>query len=235
MARMLVTLDGRGAVGGCPLVQHNERLADPLNPFALAIGKISKKRGKAEADHLEVALLEFVGGMYHDGGEDWLKASGQAVPEVPFLQAVGTPMNRPYLPTWHVIRSIQNAGKQLKLGAAVLRGVTAVGDGKAPIQYDGPTEIDELWRAGTFALRKSVGVSSSRVMRTRPVFQEWLVEAEIEVDLNILDPHRINQLAGDAGRYHAVGDYRPVYGRFAGSAVLLDEAKVVSRKKEEVV
>ena len=150
---------------------------------------------------------------------------------MPFLQAVGEPMLRPYLPTWHVIRAIQNAGKQLKLGAAVLRGVTAVGDGKAPIQYDGPVEFDEMWRAGTFALRKSVGVSSSRVMRTRPVYQEWLVEAEIEVNLNILDPHRIDQLAGDAGRYHAVGDYRPVYGRFGGSAVLIEEPKLAKREK----
>lgn len=222
MARMLVTLDGRSADGGCPLLMHNERLADPLDPFALAIGKISKKRGKTEADHLEVALLEFVGGLYHDGADEWLKASGQAVEDVPFIKdAESDPSLGPYIPTWHVIRAIQNAGKQHKLGAAVLRGITPVGSGKAALEYDGPREIDELWRAGTFALRKSVGVGSSRVMRTRALFTDWRLEVEIEIDLNVLDAPKINQLAAEAGRYQGIGDYRPVYGRFTGSAKLV--------------
>lgn len=195
MARMIVSLDGTTASNGTPLLMHNERLADPLNQYALEIGKISKKRGKTETDHLEIARLEFEGGMYHD-------------------DTLG-----PHIPVWHVVRCIQNAGKQHKLGASVLRGVVPAIE-KAPVQYDGPREIQAMWEDGRFALRKSVGIGSSRTMRTRPVFTDWTLEAEIEVDLSVLDPDKINQLVEEAGRYQGLGDYRPVYGRFHGSAIL---------------
>lgn len=197
MARMLVTLDGRAEVNGSPLLMHNERLADPLDAFSLEIGKISKKRGKTEADHLEISRLEFAGGMYFD-------------------DELG-----PYIPGWHVIRCIQNAGKQHKLGASVLRGVTPV-TFKAPVQYDGPRDVEGLWRDGRFALRKSVGIGSSRTMRTRPVFEEWKLEVVVEVDLTQLDPDKVTELVEQAGRYQGIGDYRPLYGRFLGTAVLGD-------------
>src|SRR5262249_49765792 len=61
--KLLLKLDGTAASGGSPLVMHNERLADPLDPFARDIAKVSKKRNKTEADHLEIARLEFLGGM----------------------------------------------------------------------------------------------------------------------------------------------------------------------------
>ncbi len=36
---------------GCrPLVMHNGRLSDPLDEFAKAIQKVSKKRSKTDAD-----------------------------------------------------------------------------------------------------------------------------------------------------------------------------------------
>lgn len=215
MARMLVSLDGTTESNGTPLLMHNERLADPLNPFALAIGKISKKRGKTEADHLEIALLEFQGGFYHDGC---------FAPDNITTGEVG-----PYIPVWHVVRCIQNAGKQHKLGATVLRGVVPAQE-KAPVLYDGPRAVDAMWRDGRFALRKSVGIGSSRTMRTRPCFTDWKLEAEIEVDLTQIDPEKINQLIQEAGRFQGLGDYRPVYGRFLGSAKIIEQSKATTEK-----
>ena len=117
MARMRVILDGRAESNGTPLLMHNERLADPLNEFALEIGKISKKRGKTETDHLEIARLEFVGGMYFDDADG------------------------PVMPVWNVVRMIQNAGKRHKLGASVLRGVIPATQ-TTPVIYDGPRDIE---------------------------------------------------------------------------------------------
>ena len=208
MARMRVILDGRAQSNGSPLLMHNERLADPLNEFSLEIGKISKKRGKTEADYLEIARLEFVGGMYFD--ED-----------------LG-----PCVPTWNVVRCIQEAGKRHKLGASVLRGVIPAAT-MSPVQYDGPRDIEGMWEAGTFALRQSVGIGSSRTMRTRPVFTDWQLEAAIEVDLTILDPEKINQLVEEAGRYQGLGDNRPVFGRFLGHAIL-DKATLTAADAEAV-
>ena len=207
MARMRVILDGRATANGSPLLMHNERLADPLNEYALEIGKISKKRGKTEADHLEIARLEFVGGMYYD-------------------DELG-----PYIPVWNIVRSIQNAGKQHKLGATVLRGVVPATE-KTPVIYDGPRDIEAMWEAGTFALRKSVGIGSSRTMRTRPVFTDWRIEAEIEVDLTQLDFEKINQLIFEAGKYQGLGDNRPVFGRFHGHAVEVKTPAAEKKTKE---
>lgn len=208
MARMRVILDGRAEVNGTPLLMHNERLADPLNEFALEIGKISKKRGKTETDHLEIARLEFVGGMYYDETDG------------------------PVMPVWNIVRMIQNAGKRHKLGASVLRGVIP-GTQTTPVVYEGPRDIEAMWEDGTFALRKSVGIGSARTMRTRPVFTDWRIEAQIEVDLTVLDPEKINQLVEEAGRYEGLGDNRPVFGRFLGRAELIAELKPAKVAKEE--
>ena len=210
MARMLVTLDGRTEASGTPLLMHNDRLADPLDSFALEIKKLSNKRNKTEENHLAMALLEFQGGLYHDGVVDPTDIS---------VGEIG-----PYIPGWHVVRSIQNAGKAHKLGATVLRGVTPV-TLKAPLQYEGPRDPESLWREN-FWLRKSVGVGQARVPRTRPMFEEWRLEVEIEVDLTQLDPEKVNQLALEAGKFYAIGDYRPLYGRFFGSARLLNEPEL---------
>lgn len=223
MARMLVTLDGRTESNGSPVVMHNPRLADPLDPFSREIAKISKKRGKTEADHLEIALLEFVGGMYHDGTDEWLRKN-KDVEEILLLQdptTNGSGSVGPYIPGEVIFRSVQAAARQHKLGKSIERGFTPV-TLKAPLQYDGPRDLDELWQSGRFALRKSVGIQSSRTMRTRPVFIDWQVECEFELDLNIIDPDKIDQFAVDSGKYFGIGDYRSGgYGRSKGTAALV--------------
>lgn len=226
MARILVTLDGRTEVNGTPLVMHNPRLADPLDPFTREIAKISKKRGKTEADHLEIALLEFVGGMYHDGADEWLRKNKQ-VDEVALLgdPTAASGVFAPYAPADWIFRTVQAAAKQHKLGRAIERGLTPV-TLKNPLTYDGPTDIHELWESGRFALRKSVGIQSSRTIRTRPIFIDWQVECEFELDLNIIDPDKIDQFAVESGRYFGIGDYRTAgYGRSRGLAKLVESSK----------
>lgn len=229
MARMLVTLDGSTDSNGSPLLMHNERLADPLNPFSVELAKITGKRKKTEADHLEIALIEWHGCMYNDATDRWL-AERPDVEDPIFASVVGEEVLVPYVPGWWVVRSIQEAAKRHKFGKLVIESVTPV-TLKAPLVYDGPTELDQLWQDGNFALRKAVGVGQARTMRTRPVFVDWSLEIELEVDVSMIDPEKIDQFAQEAGRYKGIGDYRPLYGRFNGSAVLADRKKA---KKEEV-
>lgn len=207
MARLTVSLDGRGDSHVSPLLMHNERLADPLDPISIEIAKLSRKRSKTEADHLEIARLEFAGGMYFD-------------------EELG-----PVVPAWNIIRSIQDAAKRHKFGTDVLRALIPI-EPFFPVQYDGPRTIAELWDDGRFASRKSVGVSRRRVMRTRPVFVDWQVEGDIEIDLTVLDVEKVNQFIDEAGRYIGLCDNRPLYGRFKGQARLASLAK--KRAKEAV-
>ena len=63
-----------------------------------------------------------------------------------------------------------------------------------------------------------------------------LFVAGTEVDLTQINPEKINQLVADAGRYQALGDYRPVYGRFLGRAELVDpEAAALELEQREMV
>jgi hypothetical protein len=197
MARMKVFLDGTTEANGTPLLMNNPRAIDRLDPFTRSVAEISNKRNKTEADELELSHRQFLCGIYHN-------------------DELG-----PYMPVWNIVRCIQDAGKQHKLGKSVLRAVVPA-MANAAVQYDGPRDIDELWKDGRFAYRNPVGIGQSRVMKTRPIFVDWKIEAEIEVDLTQISPDKIEQLIAEAGRYQALGDYRPTHGRFLGSAVLVD-------------
>lgn len=205
MARISVTFDGATSANGSPLLMHNERLADPIDPYTRSLAELTSKRKKTERDHEEIGRREFVGGGY------WLNDTG---PE-------GS-QSEPYIPTWNIIRCLQEAATRHKLGKHVVSGIVPVSE-ETTLLYVGPRDADSMWKAGTFHSRKGVGVGQSRVIRTRPCFTDWKVVAELELDLTILDPDTVNLIALQAGMYKGLGDARPRFGRFAGSAVLLGD------------
>jgi hypothetical protein len=199
--KVTLHLDGRAAAGGSALIMHNERLADPLDPFTRAIAAISKKRGKTEADHQEIGRLEFFGGLYAD-------------PMITPDNLIGTPC----LPAWNVLRCLQDGARRHKRGADVLRGIYPIGD-TATLIYDGPPNPEGLWVSGEFSLRKTVGVQRARTVRTRPVFTDWQARLDVEVDATVWDLHTLRVCWRDAGTYSGIGDMRPVYGRFVATVV----------------
>lgn len=196
--KVLLKLDGRTSSGGAPLVMHNERLADPLDPFTRAIAQISANRKKTEAQHEEVSRLEFFGGLYTE----------------PLIAAPDSiDGQKPCLPAWNILRCLQDGAKRHKKGIDVLRGVHPI-PLTVPLEYEGPTSASALWLAPDFRLRKGVGISGRRVSRTRPQFVNWQAELEVEVDPSIFDLHLLEQCWRDAGKYAGLGEMRPVYGHF---------------------
>lgn len=194
--QVVLTFDGREAVNGSPILCHNERLADPLDPAARAVAEISGKRGKTEADHLELARREFEGGLY-----------------------LGD--NGPVIPAMNMLRCVQEGAKRIKKGKDVLRGIVPLEDA-ADLDYDGPRDVDSLWKEG-FWLRKGVGVGTSRVIRTRPCFKDWRVILPIEVDAEIWDIHKLQEVCTLAGKFAGLGDMRPIQGRCKITATPVDE------------
>lgn len=150
MARIRVVFDGSTAANGSPLLMHNERLADPIDPYSRWLKELTGKRTKTERDHEEIGRREFVGAGY------WAEDTGPAGKQA-----------RPFVPTWNIIRCLQEAASRHKLGRHVVRGLVPVSE-EAPLTYDGPATSSELWKAGTFHSRKGVGVGQKRVIRTRP-------------------------------------------------------------------
>ena len=203
--KVTLFLDGRTAAGGTPLLMHNERLMDPLDSYTRALAKVTGKRKKTEADHLEIGRLEFMGGLY------------TTIP-MEADEPVADGLRLSY-PTQNVVRSIQAGATKQKLGRAVQRGVFPLemfGD----LTFDGDENIgdpDLLWKLGTFSLRKGVGVGQSKVMRTRGIFLDWTLTCHVEVDAAQVDLDQLEAALEQSGRYYGIGDYRPLHGRFTGS------------------
>jgi hypothetical protein len=176
-------------VGTAPLLVHNSRLSDPLDPFAKAIAKISGKRKKTEDDHVEMGHINFLGALYYDS-------------------KVG-----PHIPADNIQRSLLDAARITRSGPKVNQGVF-IHSGTYPLEYDGPRDAEKLWADENFRYRKSIKVQTQRVMRVRPKFPQWSVTACGSVDTNILDFEELRDIANTAGTRIGLGDWRPRWGRY---------------------
>jgi len=178
--------------GMTPLLMHNGRLADPLDPATKALKAVTAKRGKTDADHLEVSRVEFMGALYFD-------------PDV-----------GPYLPADNVWKTLHMAAKKSKQGKQVEEGVIITSDVN-PLSYPGPRKLDEMWASENFVFRKTVRNQSSRIARTRPIFQQWKVGAEGILDESVINLADLRAIAEKAGALVGLGDWRPRFGRFTAT------------------
>ena len=59
-----------------------------------------------------------------------------------------------------------------------------------------------------------VVIQRARVMSWRPKFKEWSCSFVIEIVDEMINQTTLKEILSMAGKYKAVGDYRPEYGRF---------------------
>jgi len=183
----------RFRITGETLLMHNGQLADPLNEWAKAMKKVSSKRTKTDADHEELARLEWCGGLYlHEG--------------------------RPCVPAECLAAALTEGAKVKRLGKETKRSLFV--PGVCMLHFAGEEDWDgseeaarRAWDSGVYTHRHMVKVKMNRVARTRPIFRDWWVEFDLEYDdarLNETEVREIVQLAGQNG----LMDWRPRYGRF---------------------
>lgn len=175
--------------GTAPLLMHNSRLANPLDPAAKALKRVTSKRNKTDDDHEECARLEHAGGLYID------------------------PDAGPYIPADNIWRALYDAAKKSKRGPKIKEGLFIATDVN-PLAYRGPRDVDSLWKDESFRHLASAKVTTQRVMRCRPIFREWATDARGVIDPNVLDLAEVVQIAETAGNLVGLGDWRPRYGRF---------------------
>jgi hypothetical protein len=180
-----ITLEGTG-----PLLMHNARLSNPLDPAAKAIKKVSSKRNKTEDDHAEMAHLEFIGSLYHD------------------------PDAGPYVPADNIWRCLYDAARKSKRGPKVKEGVLIITDVNPVAGYGRERDAERLWADENFRHFASAKVGQVRITRCRPIFRTWRVEADGILDTNVLDFTELEQIAETAGSLIGLGDWRPKFGRF---------------------
>lgn len=176
-------------MGNQPLLMHNSRLANPMDPITRALKVVSSKRKKTDDDHFEMSRLEFLGSLYFD------KELG------------------PYIPGENVQRCLTEAARFQNLGKKVERGLfitTSVN----PLAYKGPRDETGLWEDENFRHFAIVRVGTSRVSRTRVQFQKWGLEAQGRLDESQLSWDQLQEIGRNAGLYVGLGDWRPRFGLF---------------------
>jgi hypothetical protein len=182
-----------------PLLMHNARLSDPLDDVSLRIKKVSAKRKKTEDDHHEMGRLEHWGSLYIDAKFG------------------------PFIPGQNFERMLVDAAKKIKLGTQVKLAVI-VETNVNPLIYHGPRTVEGLWEDKNYVHRASAKVGTSRIQRTRPIFQQWEVTADGFIDTEQINPAEFDQIVDIAGRLIGLGDWRPRFGRFRGSVEMIDGA-----------
>lgn len=178
--------------GVSPLVVHNGQLADPLNPFAKAMKRVSGKRNKTEADFEELARLEFLGGLYIANGE-------------------------PCIPGVLIEAALTEAARKAKRGQQAKAGLLS--EGNFPLEYNGPRSPDELWADGNFRLVAGVKVQRNRIMRTRPIFRDWACDVAVDFLPGQLNRAEVEDMIRTAGAVVGIGDWRPKFGRFTAETL----------------
>lgn len=175
-----------------PMLMHSDVLADPLNPLTKEMKRFSSKRTKTDEDHEKMASLEFAASIYRD-------QDGEIV-----------------VPAANVKKCLIEGARVNKSGPKIERGVTLLGV-NFPLSY-GTTKksADELFSDAAFVDRRSVKVGQTKVMRVRPVFNEWALTVEAFIDPAICSVDDLSEIAQNAGNLIGLGDHRKVggYGRF---------------------
>jgi hypothetical protein len=105
-----------------------------------------------------------------------------------------------------------NAAKKRKEGPLAKSGLLV--PEHSILEYEGPRTSDELWEAEIYSLRKPVKVNGSKVMRTRPMFENWALVATVDYDPEVIGESYVDDWMRIAGPQVGLGDWRPRYGRF---------------------
>lgn len=170
------------------LVMHSGRLADPLDPIARDLKRLTSKKSKTEADHLEISRIEWFGGLWLDDGKPCIPCEA-------------------LMATFVAAAKTRKKGDDAKVGLIVER--------HAALEYAGPTDIDELWEDKNFRLRVGVKVRNARTMRTRPRFDHWSAEFTAHYFPSLFDRQSVIDLYKVAGFVKGLGDWRPQHGNFS--------------------
>lgn len=179
-------------VGKAPLLMRSGRLADPLDPAARDLQAASRVRTKTDADFSRIAHIEWVGGLWLEGGAPCVP--GEAL-EACFLQAART----------------RKCGQLAQAGLRVIENPL--------LSFEGPRDLTALWNDPRFRLRVPVRVGKMRPVRTRPIFPSWEITFEAQFSPLLLDRRLVGELWAIAGTRIGLGDWRPRYGIFSAEII----------------
>ena len=177
--------------GTRPMLMHNGRLANPIDPWTRKLGLLTKKRQKTDDDLIDIMRTEARGSCW-ETADGLLGVPGAAI--------------------W---RSLYDAAKAFKQGENVKRALMFE-DVTIPLMVEGrPYTADEWITDPAHIDYRPVAVQRAKTMRARPLIPVgWSVELTVELMDDVMDARQMVPIFERAGRLVGLGDWRPTYGRY---------------------
>ena len=183
--------------GISPLIMHSCQCVNPLHPIAKELKKYTSKKNKTDEDLTTISDLEWEAGAY------WKDGLGL------------------YIPAENVEATIINGAKANKKGKDVQRYVDVV-DLYIPLDYGENLSKEELIQNYEYRDTRIMTVMRSKVLRTRPRFDQWKIEFELRYNEEKIDIETIINAIEYAGMYVGLCDSRPKYGKFVATVEEVD-------------
>lgn len=182
--------------GARPMLMHNARMANPIDPWTRALSALTGKRSKTDEDLQQIMITEARGSCYEttDG-------------------SLG-------LPNRIVWASLYNAAKAFKQGENIKRALSY--EDVTPPMYIGERTVKcEEWLSDTEHISyEGVVVAGRRVMRSRPkITPGWVSQHTFDLLTDVIDFRDLAPIIERAGRLGGVGDRRPIYGTFTAKVL----------------
>jgi hypothetical protein len=125
---------------------------------------------------------------------------------------------KPMIPSPNLMCALVGGGQYTKIGkkqvttarASMLYSCLNIEAAEIPLIHKQP------WKVDTRAVR--IPSTGGRILAHRPMFDDWMLVFEVELDTSILNVKLLRQVIDDAGKRVGLGDFRPStkgpYGRF---------------------
>jgi hypothetical protein len=135
---------------------------------------------------------------------------------------------KPMIPSPNVLRSIVGGGEYTKIGkkqittqrSSLLYSCLSIEVAEIPLVHKEP------WRVDTRPVR--IPSTGGRILAHRPIFDDWSLTFEVDLDSSIMNAKLLRKIIDDAGKRCGLGDFRPAtkgpYGKY-----------VVGRWKEQAL
>ncbi len=176
--------------GISPLIMHSCQCVNPLHPIAKELKKYTSKKNKTDEDLVKISDLEWEAGAY------WKDGMGL------------------YIPAENVEATIINGAKANKKGKDIQKYVD-VTDLYIPFEYGEDLTKEELIQNYEYRDTRIMTVMRSKILRTRPRFDQWVIEFNLRYNEEKIDIETIINAMEYAGLYVGLCDSRPKYGKFS--------------------
>lgn len=170
--------------GITPLILHNGRTANPLDPYSKRLKALTSKRGKTEEDVEQLLAVQWEAALYFDAD-------------------LGL-----YMPSENLFAAFLKGAKKFKLG-----GKSSAVSFPEPIGYSIETRNGKNFEAlkadpGNKFIR-TVTIQRAKTVSCRAIFNSWAIKFYLEFETSTIDANEIKTIFSAMGSRIGLGVWTP--------------------------